>query len=118
MDEERFKQADKQPPSKVKELTVSELLQAQSLDEVFESFKKYEMEFETYLRPLMRQVEEELQIEQEWPGQVAQDRHREESAEVWAFLSRSILQDNKVCRDIVDSDIRDKYVTKMMRLRF
>ena len=36
--------------------TVSDLLASQDLDEVFRSFKKHELEFETYLRPIMQEV--------------------------------------------------------------
>ena len=36
--------------------SVSDLLSSQNLDEVFKSFKEHELEFETYLRPIMQEV--------------------------------------------------------------
>ena len=40
-----------------------------------------------------------------------------ESAETWRFIQNSICHDNKVYDEIVQSDKRNRYMSKMSRLR-
>ena len=40
-----------------------------------------------------------------------------ESAETWRFIQNSICNENKVYEDIVQKDKRNRYMTKMSRLR-
>ena len=44
------------PEARLYQGSISELLSSQDLNEVFKSFKEHEMEFETYLRPIMQEV--------------------------------------------------------------
>ena len=48
--------ASKASPRQTMTCSVSELLSSQDLNEVFASFKEHELEFESYLRPIMQDV--------------------------------------------------------------
>jgi hypothetical protein len=42
--------------------SIRDLLTSQSLEDVFKSFKEHELEFETYLRPIMQEVVREREV--------------------------------------------------------
>jgi len=56
MNEQREQGLDSKEHRQTMKVSVSDLLSSQDLKEVFNSFKKHEHEFETYLRPMMREV--------------------------------------------------------------
>ena len=95
--------------------TIAELLGSQDLKEVFKSFKEHELEFETYLRPILREEEvreDELSEDNDHP-----EKKKLEKDGTWAFLQKSILSDNRVCTDIIHEDQRNRFISKMTKLR-
>ena len=75
--------------------SISELLASQKLDEVFKSFKKHELEFETYLRPVMQEVLRESAGAESNTGPNGDDKGN------WAFLAKSVCRDNAICTEMV-----------------
>ena len=93
--------------------SISELLSSQDLNEVFRSFKDYELEFETYLRPIMQEVLKETPAVET----IGSSDKNWEDTKTWAFLTNSITRDNKVCNDIVSEHQRNRFVQKIQKLR-
>ena len=83
-----------------------------SLNEVFDSFKENELEFETYLRPLMQDV-----IRESEPLNDERKSERAWDKETWFFLQKSILNNNKVTTDFINTFKRNKRIAKLIKLR-
>ena len=86
--------------------SVREFLAAQDLNEVFESFKKHELEFESYLRPLMQEVVRETSHE-------AEDNIKA----TWSFICKNVCKDHAVVRQLVKEDERNRFVSKIIKMR-
>ena len=91
--------------------SISELLASQKLDEVFKSFKQHELEFETYLRPVMQEVVRESAGADSSPGR------NEDDGGAWAFLAKSVCRDSAICTELVRAHQRERFVSKMSKLR-
>ena len=91
--------------------SISELLASQKLDEVFKSFKQHELEFETYLRPVMQEVVRESAGAEPSTGLNGED------SGTWAFLAKSVCRDSAICTEMVRAHQRERFVSKMSKLR-
>ena len=97
--DQREQGLDKKELRQTMKVSISDLLSSQDLKEVFDSFKKHEHEFETYLRPIMREVVAESTFKH---GEINEDEYIEQDekcwsdARTWGFLHKSICKENKV----------------------
>lgn len=108
------KSTDRQHKTEVLTCSVSDLLASQDLDEVFKSFKKHELEFEGYLRPIMQEVlAEEMQ---DGNGDLIKDVRCWESSKTWGFLQKQVCHDNHIVREMVHEDKRDKMVNRIRKM--
>jgi len=92
--------------------SIRDLLTSQNLEEVFKSFKEHELEFETFLRPIMQEVLRESNTKDSTGESIKTWDH-----DPWVLLSKSICEDNKVHTDMIRSDKRNRYVSKLIKLR-
>ena len=91
--------------------SISELLASQKLDDVFQSFKQHELEFETYLRPVMQEVVRESAGAESGAGGNGED------SGTWAFLAKSVCGDSAICTEMVRAHQRERFVSKVGKLR-
>ena len=76
---------------------------------MFKSFKEHELEFETYLRPIMQEVIKESPA----VDSIGSSEKTWEDTKTWAFLTNSITKDSKICTDLIKTHQRDRFVQKI-----